>query len=188
MLFWHDGFFNSSTSCKELIQDIKRQKVELLTSIDGTIQPLTSSLYHCEDLSFFENLPETDRNDGELVHFYVEVCVILHTSIYRNLQIASKCVLQNRMFDPNSDNYMFFSKPRSERFVTLSAFRERLRLFFFIWRFKLCVETVCESTTLHIIKCVYLPSSLTDNTGLLYIKGPGSKYVSWCLTHNKLSK
>lgn len=42
--FCHGGFFNSTTSCKEIIQDIRRQKVELLTSLDGTMQPLTSSL------------------------------------------------------------------------------------------------------------------------------------------------
>lgn len=50
--FCHGGFFNSTTSCKEIIQDIRRQKVELLTSIDGTMQPLTSSLYHYEDVFF----------------------------------------------------------------------------------------------------------------------------------------
>lgn len=167
--FCHGGFFNSTTSCKELIQNIRRQKVELLTSTDGTMQPLTSSLYYYEDLSFFENLPETDRNVGRLVHFDVKVCVKLHTSIYRNLQITSKCVLQNRMFDPNSENYMFFSKPRSERFVTLLAFLQRIRLFscgVLNCAWKRCVTR----TTLHIIKCVYLPSSLTQNTELLYIR------------------
>lgn len=161
--FCHGGFFNSTTSCKELIQNIRRQKVELLTSTDGAMQPLTSSLYYYEDLSFFENLLETDRNVGRLVHFDVKVCVKLHTSIYRNLQITSKCVLQNRMFDPNSENYMFFTKPRSERFVTLLAFLQRLRLFFSCGVLNCAWKRCVTRTTLHSIKCVYLPSSLTEN-------------------------
>lgn len=91
------------------------------------MQPLTSSLYHYEDVSFFEDLSEGDQNDGRIVHFDVKVCVKIHTSMDRNLTVASKCVLQNRMFDPNSENYMLFSKPRSERFWTLSAFREQIQ-------------------------------------------------------------
>lgn len=168
--FCHGGFFNSTTSCKEIIQDIRRQKVKLLTSLDGTMQPLTSSLYHYEDVSFFEDLSAGDQNDGRIVHFDVKVCVKIHTSMVRNFTVASKCVLQNRMFDPNSENYMLFSKPRSKRFRTLSEFRERFRLFFSCSDFNCAWKWCVNPTTLHIIKCVYLPASLKEYTGLLYIR------------------
>lgn len=168
--FCYGGFFNSTTSCKEIIQDLRRQRVELLTSIDGAIQPLSSSLYHYKDVSFFEDLSEEDQNDGRIVHFDVKVCVKKHTGRDRNLTISSICVLQNRMFDPNSDNYILFSKPRSERFGTLSEYQERLRLIFSCSVFNCAWKWCVNRTTLHIIKCVYLPAFLTEKTELLYIR------------------
>lgn len=48
----HGEVFDSKTSCEEIIQEIRKQKVELLSSIDGILQPFISPAYHYEDLSF----------------------------------------------------------------------------------------------------------------------------------------
>lgn len=96
--------------------------MELLTYTTGTLKPFTSSEFHSEDLSFFENLSQTDQNEGKLVKFDVKVCVKIHPGNYlQKLDIKSICVLQNRMFDPKAINYKFILKPRKGPTWTLSG-------------------------------------------------------------------
>lgn len=52
--FGHARMLNSNTSCEQIIKELKRQRTELLTSSDGIIQPLNTSLYHQEDQSFLK--------------------------------------------------------------------------------------------------------------------------------------
>lgn len=145
--------------------------MELLSSIDGILQPFISPAYHYEDLSFFDNLPQTDRRDGRLVKFTVKMCVKLHTSDSRqNLKMTSTCILQNRNFDPNSTNYMFLEKPRNRISSTVSSFFERFRLFG-LGTVGKCVWKCCvPEATLHIIKSVYLPDSLFENNRELHLR------------------
>lgn len=167
----HFILFDSEISCDQVIPEIRNQKVELLIYTSGTLQSFTSSAFHFEDVSYFENLPQTDQNEGKLVKFDVKVCVKIHPGNYfKKLDIQSKCVLQNRRFDPNSINYRFISKPRKRPTWTLSGLKERLRLCRLGTVGKCVWKRSVHKSTLHIIKSVYIPTSLFEENVKVHIR------------------
>lgn len=75
MNFWHVIFFYIVFATVDFL--ILLHHVQKLFKILFK----TSSLYHYEDVSFFEDLSEGDQNDGRIVHFDAQVFVKILTSM-----------------------------------------------------------------------------------------------------------